>query len=239
MGIAHAGDRYTDKRLSRSMELYRLETGLESPEVRETLAAKEKEAAVNREAMRVAEAEAAMASSQRDAAVEAMQQEREQHQSIMRQTQDEMAKTLNEMSEILTKQRKEERDPKLAKEALRAQLMDERRGGLSSVEPYVAEDTSMLHEYELMEGTLEDNFKRILSELDFKLVWNAPRYQVEQPFIVKATDIFSAIEQVMQAYAERGAALEANVYSKNLTVEVTLSQWKHQKMAPVAQGAAQ
>jgi hypothetical protein len=220
-------DRYPDKRLSKSMELYQLETGAASPEVRAKLTAKDQEIAVNQDAMRRSEEKATQAAQERD-------QEREQHQTVMRNMQDEMAATLTEMSALLKKQKAEEGDPATLKERQREALLAQRRDGDSTYDPPLV--GVVLHEYIFKKGSLEENFARILGDLDFKLVWRAPQFIVEQDFTVKSTDIFAALESVMHAYNERGISLEASVYSKNLIVEVNIGKW-NQKL-PVGRDVA-
>lgn len=233
---AAADDRDYDKRLARSMQLYRMETGLDSPEVREAMSAKDKELQVSRAAMVVAESEAAAAAGERDAAVKEMEAQRESHQRLMKEMQDEMASTLQQMSGILQEQRKAEGDPELTKTERRNQLLAGRRGSDGGVSDPAID--AQLPEFVLRKGTLEENFSRILAELDFRLVWNAPRYLVEHDFTVKAPDMFAAIEQVMHAYEQKGIPLEAHVFAKNLTVEIVLGQWKQQLSGPVGEGVS-
>ena len=216
-------DRYPDKRLSRSMELYQLETGADSPEVKAQIAEKDKEIAVDQDAMKRSEEEAQKAKDDEANAIAQRDKERDQHQKVMRSMQDEMASTLNEMSKLITKQKAEEGDPATLKARQREALMAARCDG--DLQPTAPPPGTVLHDYVFKKGTLEENFARILGDLDFKVIWNAPKYLVEQEFTVKSTDIFAAVESVMQAYNERGVPLEAAVYWKNLIVDVHLGKW--------------
>lgn len=208
---AATDSRFTDKRLSRSMELYRLETGMDSPEVKSVLAQKDSE-------LLLKNAELSQKDSDLKAAKEAIAAAQEAIDAANG------ALAAAEEKEPGGADKNSEKDPL-------GDVVDEQQA---------AEEEKRLikRAYILKQGPLDEALAEILKtpdvpgEPEYRLVWRAPQYIVAYEFKVEATDTLDLLEKVLQSYNREGIALEAVLFAGNNVIEVGLGGWRQRKKLP-------
>lgn len=200
---ADTSSRYTDKRLSRSMELYRLETGLDSPEVKAALSQKDSELSQKDADLKAAAQAIAAAQEAIDAANGALAAAQE------KETAADATTDKSGLGDVVDEQQAAEPEKPLIK---RAYII--KQGPLDDTLAEILKTPD------------------IAGETGYRLVWRAPQYLVAYDFKVEATDTLDLLEKVLQSYNREGIALEAVLFAGNNVIEVGLGGFRQRKKLP-------
>lgn len=236
LGCAHADDQYPDKRLARSMELYRIETGLDSPEVKAMLHQKDTQLKSAQDA--IVAAESAISAAQGALAKASPGGKKAASDSTPAQPTGLAEAQVQATASVSTvRPRLTPLQQAAMTSVAKAPATSEQLGSLVADQEKTEANIARL--YTLKAGSLENALAAILKKPDspdapsYQLVWRAPTYEVQHSFEVEATDSLDLLQKVLAAYKREGVPLEAVLFTGNNVIQVGLGGWRSRTNLPV------